>query len=131
MLWNVAVFENTGVDIGVTMPHPHGQNLAFPFVPPLVEKELGSPLSTTARRATAYTARFWPEHADGRRVVAENDGFVAFLPFDGRFPTELHIFSRRHVGKLRELSGSELQALASMVSMVRRKYDSLYGFQCL
>jgi UDPglucose--hexose-1-phosphate uridylyltransferase len=33
----VLIFENTGVAIGVTMPHPHGQIYAFPYIPPRVE----------------------------------------------------------------------------------------------
>jgi UDPglucose--hexose-1-phosphate uridylyltransferase len=36
----VYIFENTGEAIGVTMPHPHGQIYAFPFVPPLIQREL-------------------------------------------------------------------------------------------
>ncbi len=35
---SVAVFENCGEIIGVTMPHPHGQIYAMPFVPPIVER---------------------------------------------------------------------------------------------
>ena len=28
------MFENRGVEIGVTLSHPHGQIYAYPFVPP-------------------------------------------------------------------------------------------------
>src|ERR1700761_8081540 len=38
----VAVFENCGEAVGVTMPHPHGQIYAMPFVSPVVEKEIES-----------------------------------------------------------------------------------------
>src|SRR5882724_419265 len=38
----VAVFENCGEAVGVTMPHPHGQIYAIPFIPPTVEKEIES-----------------------------------------------------------------------------------------
>src|SRR5262249_32681978 len=31
----VYVFENRGVEVGVTLHHPHGQIYAFPFVPPV------------------------------------------------------------------------------------------------
>ena len=36
------IFENAGEAVGVTMPHPHGQIYAFPFVPPRIEKELAA-----------------------------------------------------------------------------------------
>jgi UDPglucose--hexose-1-phosphate uridylyltransferase len=33
-------FENRGVEVGVTLHHPHGQIYAYPFVPPLAAREL-------------------------------------------------------------------------------------------
>jgi|SRR5579871_1446020 len=125
----VAVFENTGVAIGVTMPHPHGQIYAFPFVPPLVETELDSASEYwTSWGECLYCKLLRREMEDGRRLVASNGSFVAFLPFAGRFPTEMQICSRRHFGSLLDLSVHEACELASMLSVVRQKYDNLYGF---
>ena len=38
----VLIFENKGAVIGVTMPHPHGQIYAFPFIPARLEKEIAA-----------------------------------------------------------------------------------------
>src|SRR3989449_8448595 len=38
----VFIFENRGEAVGVTLHHPHGQIYAFPFIPPLIEKELAA-----------------------------------------------------------------------------------------
>ncbi len=35
---HIMIFENAGDAVGVTMPHPHGQIYAFPFVPPRIER---------------------------------------------------------------------------------------------
>ena len=35
-------FENRGVEVGVTLHHPHGQIYAYPFVPPVAARELPS-----------------------------------------------------------------------------------------
>ena len=124
-----SIFENTGLAIGVTMPHPHGQIYAFPFLPPLVETELGSASNHFRDKgACIYCGILAGEIADGRRLVASNENFVAFLPFQGRFPTELNIYARRHLGSLSDLTSDERQDLASMIKLVRQKYDSLYGF---
>jgi UDPglucose--hexose-1-phosphate uridylyltransferase len=125
----VVVFENTGVAIGVTMPHPHGQIYGFPFVPPLVERELES-ASEYHRQNSAciYCEILARELEDGRRIVAANDSFVAFLPFFGRFPTEMQICARRHFQKLADMQDGEVDGLASLLSIVRKKYDNLYGF---
>ena len=36
----VMPFENRGVECGVTLHHPHGQIYAFPFIPPVIQKEI-------------------------------------------------------------------------------------------
>lgn len=125
----VSVFENTGVATGVTMPHPHGQIYGMPFVPPLVERELDSAEAHfRAHQECLYCRVLESEIQDGRRLVAENDSFVAFLPFYGRFPGEMQICPRRHFGSLLDISHRERHELAKMLSIVRRKYDNLYDF---
>lgn len=125
----VLIFENKGTVIGVTMPHPHGQIYSFPFIPPRLEKEL-----TAARRyerrhgRCVYCEVLEKERADGRRIVAENDAFTAFIPFYARWPYEVHVFSRRHLGTLEEFSSEEEIALASMLKRVTMKYDHLFDF---
>src|SRR5947199_8112424 len=36
----VMPFENRGVEVGVTLHHPHGQIYAYPFIPPIPAREL-------------------------------------------------------------------------------------------
>jgi UDPglucose--hexose-1-phosphate uridylyltransferase len=125
----VSVFENAGLAIGVTMPHPHGQIYAFPFIPPLVRTELDSASAYSGERGACLYCRILEgEIEDGQRLVASNDCFVAFLPFFGRFPTEMQIYSRRHFQNLRDLDDRERGQLAAILKMVRQKYDNLYGF---
>lgn len=123
------VFENTGVAIGVTMPHPHGQIYALPFIPPLVETEVDSASNYFEKHGEClYCKILKGEEVDGRRLVAANESFIAFLPFFGRFPSEMTIYPRRHFESLLDLAGREKQDLASILSIVRKKYDNLYGF---
>ena len=126
---SVVVFENTGEAIGVTMPHPHGQIYAFPFLPPLIKTELESASEHCRdKNECIYCTILEAELRDGGRVIASNRDFVAFLPFFARFPTETQIYSRRHFGSLPDLSEGETQSLAALLSIVRQKYDHLYGF---
>jgi UDPglucose--hexose-1-phosphate uridylyltransferase len=123
------VFENTGEAIGVTMPHPHGQIYAFPFHPPLVEEEFRAAAEYLAAHSKClHCELLHVELANGARIVASNENFVAFVPFAARFPSEIHIYSRRHFGAVFELQGQEADDLASMISIIRQKYDNMYGF---
>jgi UDPglucose--hexose-1-phosphate uridylyltransferase len=124
----VYVFENTGVAIGVTMPHPHGQIYAFPFLPPLVKLELDSASSYyTENRECLYCAILERERAEGRRVFAANDSFTAFVPFFARFPAEGQIYSHRHFQSLADMTDREQNDLAALILTVRQKYDRLFG----
>lgn len=124
---HVLIFENTGVAIGVTMPHPHGQIYAFPFVPPLVQVEADSAREHYQRNhGCLYCELLQREQSDATRIVAENEHFVAFVPFAARFPSEVQIYSKRHVLGLLQMTDEERGSLARLISVIRRKYDNLY-----
>lgn len=124
----VFVFENTGEAIGVTMPHPHGQIYGLPFVPPLLRTELDSAQAHHSVNAECLYCRILrDEMEDGRRIVCRNASFVAFVPFFARFPAEVQLYSTRHCSGLVDLDQAERDDLASVLSIVRRKYDNLFG----
>jgi len=126
----VAAFENCGEAIGVTMPHPHGQIYAMPFVPPTLATEVASSAeySSTHQGNCIFCDLLKEELAQAERIVTHNESFVAFVPFAARFPAEIIIQSLRHVRTLPELNETELTKLAEIISVIRRKYDNLYGF---
>ena len=125
----VLIFENKGKVIGVTMPHPHGQIYAFPYVPPRLERELATARAyRRAHRRCLYCVILRKERRDGRRLVAENEAFTAFVPFYARWPYEVHIFSRRHLGALDEFRPAQEKALAEILKWVTMKYDNLFHF---
>ena len=124
----VFIFENKGEAIGVTLHHPHGQIYAYPFIPPRIHTELEQ-----ARTHMDATGRcllcdiLAEERRDGRRIVAENDSFAAYIPFFARYPYEVHISSTRHLQALTDLSADEQRALASILKTVLAAYDKLFN----
>ncbi len=125
----VLIFENKGAAIGVTMPHPHGQIYALPFVPPLPARELAAARAHyRSRRRCVFCEVLKKERRDGRRLVAENRTFTAFIPFYARWPYEVHVFARRHFGSLDQLRPAEERGLAEILKWVTLKYDNLFRF---
>ncbi|HEX4771500.1 MAG TPA: galactose-1-phosphate uridylyltransferase [Bryobacteraceae bacterium] len=126
----VCVFENSGEAVGVTMPHPHGQIYAIPFIAPNVRRELAATAKFARENGGACLfCRVLEEEMKSRvRLVAANAHFVAFVPYAARFPAEIGLYARRHVHALPDLTEQERDALAAILSVVRRKYDNLYGF---
>ncbi len=125
---SVEIFENCGEAIGVTMPHPHGQIYAMPFVPPIMQAELASSKSYSASNggACVFCDVLKGEIEQKERIVFANKSFVIFVPFAARFPSELAIFARRHVRSLLDLTEDEQADLAEALSVSRRKLDNLY-----
>ena len=125
----VFVFENRGVAVGVTLHHPHGQIYAYPEIPPRVRRKLEVATSHIEDYGTCvYCDVVARERADGVRVVAHNQSFLAFVPFAARFPYEIQVVSLRHAASLLDLTGPERLALADVLKQVLGGYDRLFGF---
>ncbi len=125
----VLIFENKGDAVGVTLHHPHGQIYAFPFIPPIAAKELES--ANEYKKTTGkclFCDVLKQELDDGRRVIAENSGFVAVVPFYARYPYEVHVTSRSHKSSLTHLERDEEKWLAEILKTVTCGYDYLFGF---
>lgn len=125
----VFIFENKGEVIGVTLNHPHGQIYAFPFIPPKIQRELDSAARHQERTGRClFCDIIADERRDGRRIVIESEGFVAAVPFFARWPYEVHLWSRRHLGSLPEMTAGEKRDLARVLKTLLLKYDHLWGF---
>ncbi len=125
----VFVFENKGESIGVTLHHPHGQIYAYPTLPPLLEREAASAAEHRSRTASClWCDLLAQETADARRIVSHNGSWVTGVPFFARWPYEVHITPRRHVGWLYELDRRETRELAAALKTALLKYDALFGF---
>jgi UDPglucose--hexose-1-phosphate uridylyltransferase len=123
----VFIFENKGEAVGVTLHHPHGQIYAYPFVPPVVAKELKQTsrhMDETGRCLLCDIIE--KERAFGKRIVAENDSFAAYIPFFARYPYEVHISSKRHLQAFTDFEPSEERGLAEIMKQVLAAYDRLF-----
>ncbi len=125
----VFLFENKGETIGVTLHHPHGQLYAMPFIPPIPAQELASSAAYFAERGTCLLCDVLAEEeSDGRRLVAANDLFAAYVPFFARWPYEVWVQPRRHLASLDGFDQADRRALAQLLKRVTVGYDRLFGF---
>jgi UDPglucose--hexose-1-phosphate uridylyltransferase len=123
----VYIFENHGEEIGVTMPHPHGQIYAFPLVPPVPAVEM--------RRAGAYLEKHGrclhcdllaADRTDGRRVLFDDGAWTAIVPYYARWTYEIHLYPNRCVGHLGELAAGELRPMMRAIKRVLATYRAYY-----
>ncbi len=125
----MAAFRNKGELIGVSLHHPHSQIYALPFIPLKIMIELNE-----MARYRALTSRCLicdvagEERRLRKRLLYDNDDFALLLPFYAQWPYECHVYPRRHLQLLSQLSSSEAEKLADMLKTAVAMYNSLYEF---
>ena len=124
----VMPFENRGVEVGVTLHHPHGQIYAYPFVPPIPARELASQLEFyTAHGRGLLDDLIEKEIDDGRRMLYATEGAVAFMPVCARYSYEVWVAPRRAAASVADLDPSERQEFARALKTVLMKFDRLWN----
>jgi UDPglucose--hexose-1-phosphate uridylyltransferase len=124
---HVLVFENRGEVVGVSNPHPHCQIYATNFVFKTTEIEVEA-----EREHLAQTGRVLfqdiiaAEQVDGRRVLAENAGAIAFLPYFARYAYEAIVAPKATHASIADLSDTELEHLADALGTLLVRYDNLW-----
>jgi UDPglucose--hexose-1-phosphate uridylyltransferase len=123
----VFIFENKGEAIGVTLHHPHGQIYAYPFVPPIIQRELEQSRAHQEKTGRCLLCDIVAEERrEARRVVLENESFTAYIPFFARYPYEIHISSTRHLQSLTDMDREERRRLARLLKTLLMSYDKLF-----
>ncbi|MGX5772765.1 galactose-1-phosphate uridylyltransferase [Microbacterium trichothecenolyticum] len=115
-------FENRGEAIGVTLPHPHGQIYAYPYITPRTTGLLAS----IDREGPDLFARILEFERSGERVILEGEHWTAFVPFAARWPIEIHLLPHRHVADFAETTDAERDELAPLYLRLLRGVDALY-----
>ena len=126
----VFIFENRGAAVGTTMPHPHGQIYAYPFIPKKLALETESCRDYYQEHGRCLICDMLAdERADGRRMVFENEDFSVFIPFFCEYPYGIYIVSRSHKQNLTQFTPRERENLARAIRAAVGTLDSLFGFQ--
>ncbi|MHB8532068.1 MAG: galactose-1-phosphate uridylyltransferase [Solirubrobacteraceae bacterium] len=118
----VYIFENRGVEVGVTLHHPHGQIYGYPFLPPVAALEL----QADARLGGCAVCELLRRELKGSRVLFENAACAVYVPEAARWPYEAHIAMRAHRRSLLECEATELRKLAEALRALVRGYDALF-----
>ncbi|MFD1394604.1 galactose-1-phosphate uridylyltransferase [Kroppenstedtia eburnea] len=124
----VLIFENRGEEVGVTMQHPHGQIYAYSRMPLKIQRELSSCKAHHERTGRCLICEMNREEVKFQgRVIAENDHFLAYLPFFTDYPYGLFIVSKQHLTALTDFSRSQKRSLAGILKEMTGAMDSLFN----
>jgi UDPglucose--hexose-1-phosphate uridylyltransferase len=123
---HVQIFENRGAMMGASNPHPHGQIWANERLPNEPAREQRQQEAYAAGGGCLLCDYLAAELKDGERVICQNEGFVALVPFWAVWPFEVLVQPREHHGALSDLDDAERDALADLLGQLTRRYDRLF-----
>ncbi|WP_156726999.1 galactose-1-phosphate uridylyltransferase [Streptomyces apocyni] len=123
----VFCFENRGVEIGVTLGHPHGQIYGYPDVTPRTALHLRSLAAHRERTGRNLFADVLDSELAGERVVLAGEHWVAFVPYAARWPYEVHLYPRRQVPDLLALDEAARAEFPQIYLELLRRFDRIFG----
>ena len=115
---------NCGREAGASIPHPHGQVLGMPFVPPEIAGEQAGFARFSGGCLLCTTAAV---EAEGPRVVHADDGVVVLCPFWSSAPYEMLVVPRAHAVHLHAASPSDAAAVGRALRDALRRLRACVG----
>lgn len=123
----VLPFENKGVEVGVTLHHPHGQIYAYPFVPPVPQRMNDQEQAFFRENSQSLLQKLIAaELAAGERIIYRGEHAVAFMPAWARYPYEVWLAPIKAVPGFAELRPDVRADLARALKTILLKYDGLW-----
>lgn len=135
----ILVSKNRGLAAGGTINHNYSEIKAFTFVPPIVKYKLDNCKEYYRIKERCLMCDIIDQELfDRKRVVYENDLFIAICPFASRYPFEIMIVPRRHKNIFDGVTEESVKELAKVTKVVYYKlrkglnapaYNSVFHYQ--
>jgi UDPglucose--hexose-1-phosphate uridylyltransferase len=120
-------FENRGVEVGVTLHHPHGQIYAYPYVPPVAARELEQQRAHYEQHHRGLLQDMISrEVAEDVRLIYRGPHAVAFMPICARYSYEVWVAPERPAPSFAALTSDERADFARALKTVLLKFDGLW-----
>ena len=119
----VMPFENRGPECGVTLDHPHGQIYCYPFIPPVIQKEIN------AFKKENFIISMMQSLKEKYYVYQDEHTIAAVPPF-ARYAYEVWIMPKKRRSGPWEFSEPEIKSFSNCLQKVVRGYDSFLQKKC-
>ncbi len=123
----VQIFENKGSVMGCSNPHPHCQYWCSESIPTELNKELKSFQKYYEKYNTHLLEDYLKlELTKKKRIIVENESFVALVPYWAVWPFESMIISKQKVPSIENFTEIQINDLADIIKRLTVKYDNLF-----
>jgi UDPglucose--hexose-1-phosphate uridylyltransferase len=115
----VMIFKNFGAVAGASLEHSHSQLIATPIIPKRVIEEMdGAKRYYEYRERCIFCDIVAQEIKARKRMINENNTFIAMCPFAPRFPFESWILPRSHLSNFEDTNDATIKDLALLLKDV-------------
>lgn len=120
-------FENRGEEVGVTMPHPHGQLYAYSWIPFKIKSELDNCRKYfTQHKRNLFEDLNQSEKIYKKRVVAENEDFIAYIPYFTDYPFGVFIVAKNNLLNFSDFNTEEMKSFGLLLKILTKGFDAIY-----
>jgi len=124
----ILIFQNYGREAGASQEHPHSQILTSP----LIDKEFSTILSSSQKyfkenKQCLQCKINKMEKRNKKRIVFENEDFIAFCPFAPKFLFQVIVSPKKHSACFEIISERERKNLAEMFKEILLRYEAVLG----
>lgn len=115
----VLLFKNQGALAGASLSHSHSQLLGLPVVPRRVREEMTVAYDYYRLNKRCISCdMILEEQKYGKRIIYENELFVAFCPFASRFPFEIWIMPKSHDSLFEKIDSEAVISFAATIKYI-------------
>jgi len=115
-------FHNWGPTAGASVFHPHYQLVGLPIIPPEAHLSLqGSKKFYQQHKKYAYSSVISFEKKYKQRIIAENDGAIAFTRYASKEPFDIRIFPKQHLPFFEQSSDDVLKSVSQVLQQSLKK----------
>ncbi len=121
----VSIFQNWGERAGASIYHPHFQMFAIPIVPSIVSNLVNISENFYKKNKKCIHCHLidW-EIKQKNRIIFENKGAVAMIPFAAKEPFLVRVFPKKHISSFENTKESDLiytiQALDFVLKHIKK-----------
>lgn len=124
----IQVFKNSGKYAGASVPHPHSQILATPFIPKEIKERLVIQKEYFEKHGRSLIGDLVDEEIRlNERIIYENATFVVFAPYASCFPFEILIAPKQPLSKITKLTQHQLGDLAKAMQVIFKRLHRELG----
>lgn len=117
----VSIFRNDGYEAGASLAHAHSQIIALPIVPPNIIREAEACANYYDKyQRDPFEAIILFEKQENKRLIAENEDWIAFCPYASQWQMETWLLPKRAISILDDCDNQLLSSAAEILAPITK-----------